>query len=570
MNHMKQMAFGKASDLLITGTLGKYDAHLAYLFEGSVELVVDNVVPGEPIRVRWRVNLGLRGTDSTSFSIRLLIDGQPVHERNGIPAEQATIGAMFVGDHNFQVDTVVIGYPNVARIVYRLGAKKLSAEVRGQGSAAPEFVGSVRLRVIPEPLDGSWWEWRVPAFESVKWKTGFALVGDFANRSRFASIALLNAELSEVRSEENPQINPCDYFPIQVQSRNGIAAGGRTAFSFGVLQDWGWISSGTYHIYGPLIKTFAYAVSFACTDEFGNVYSTQCSTQRVREIEISYTKRMAAVTALTSTISALVLAIAAAAALAGIITAPAAVALFAAAGISYGIAAAAGAIAKDPPAPDLQYCDPVDVVPLPLPRWPTVGSSDSLTALWSLLKAASHLLALENARTVSRARLLGARLAGDEAALEKQREGYLKIEREMIETADRLGKILPDVQKEVDNDPRLDPKNVEPWLNALTQSGFSEAMQRAMREAKLEVTEINSLAALLRYPDLVELVRVNGLSLVPFVVSLQRLVQAVQSEREMVLAGETYVHVSGRGKWLPEEAADDVEARLRPCRQRSC
>jgi hypothetical protein len=94
-------------------------------------------------------------------------------------------------------------------------------------------------------------------------------------------------------------------------------------------------------------------------------------------------------------------------------------------------------------------------------------------------------------------------------------------------------------------------------------------MQRAS-EAKLEVAEISSLAALPRYPGLVELVRVNGLSLVPFVVSLQRFVQAVQSEREMVLAGETYVHVSGRRKWRPEEAADDVEAALRPCRQRSC
>jgi hypothetical protein len=65
------------------------------------------------------------------------------NERNGIPAEQATISAVAVGNQNFQVDTIVIGDPNLARIVYRFGAKALSAEVRGQVSAAPEFVGSV-------------------------------------------------------------------------------------------------------------------------------------------------------------------------------------------------------------------------------------------------------------------------------------------------------------------------------------------------------------------------------------------------------------------------------------------
>ena len=57
-------------------------------------------------------------------------------------------------------------------------------------------------------------------------------------RASTLSIALLNAELSEVRSEEDPQINPCDYLPGQVQSRNLVAAGGRASFSFGLLHDW--------------------------------------------------------------------------------------------------------------------------------------------------------------------------------------------------------------------------------------------------------------------------------------------------------------------------------------------
>jgi hypothetical protein len=561
MNHTTKMAFGKVSDLLVTEREGmlKVDVALADLLDGSVELVVGNVVPGEPIRVRWRVVLGLRGTDSTSFSIQLLINDQPVHERMGITAAQATVGSIAAvgtwGDQNFQAETIVIGDPNVARIVYRFGTKKLSAEVRGQGGTAPEFVGSVRFRVVPEPLDSSWWEWRVPAFESIEWKTGYALVGDFVNRSRFASIALLSAELSEVRSEENPQINPCDYLPVQVQSRNLVAAGGRASFSFGLLHDWHWLIPAAYVITGPINKTFTYAVFFHFTDEFGNVYDGQCSARRVRHVGVPKKKRLAAVAAQT--------AMANAAFWATMFTWPIAAAW-------YGVAAFNGEIAKDPPAPDLRFREPVDVVPLPLPRWSAEGSTAPFHATTSLLETAAHLAALERARTVRRARMLGARLAGDEAALKQHQDAYLKIEQWMIETSGKLGDILPAVQEEADKEPRLHPENVEPLLRGLAREGLPEAMRRAMSEGEVSLAEINSLSALVRDREIVDLACANGLFLTPFVVSLQRFVQEVQGDREMVLAGETYVHVSGRDHQSSEETVPDVEATLRPSSRRSC
>ena len=194
---MKAMILGKVSDRLITERERwlKVGWGLGELLDGSVELAVGNIVPGEPIRVRWRVVLGLRGTDAVSFSIRLFIDGQLVHVRTGIPAEQATVGGGVMaaaipasGDHNTQVETIVVGDPNLARSVYRIGAKQLSAEVRGgastvsefvvggntfstevqgAGSKAAEFAGSIRFRVVPETVDATWWEWRVPAFESI-------------------------------------------------------------------------------------------------------------------------------------------------------------------------------------------------------------------------------------------------------------------------------------------------------------------------------------------------------------------------------------------------------------------
>jgi hypothetical protein len=559
MNHTKKMVFSKVSDRLITereGTL-KVGVELADLFDGSVELVVGNVVPGEPIRVRWRVVLGLRGTDSTLFSIRLLINGQPVHERAGMSAAQATVGSVAVlgasDGQNFQDETVVIGDPNIARNVYRFGSKTLSAEVRGQGGTAPEFVGSIRFRVVPEPLDASWWEWRVPAFESIPWKTGYTLVGAFVNRSRFAIMDLVNVELSEVRSEENPQINPCDFFPVQVQNRSGIGPGRDAVFSFALKHDWSWIIDVIYVIKGPINKTFAYAVFFEVTDQFGNVYDGQCSARRSRHIYVPKSKRLAGVAAQTASANAVAL----------IWNTPLAVA--------YKLLATYYAtIAKDPPAPDLRFHEPVEIVPLRLSHWPEEGGAASFNNIKSMLETAAHLAALENARTVTRARLLGARLAGDETGVEKQRDGYMEIEQAMIAMAGKLGEMLHAVQKEVDEEPQFHPKNFEPLLRGLSRMGLPEQTRRAMSEAGADLGEINGLSALLRDPEVVELACANGLFLLSFVTSLQLFVREVQGEREIVHAGETYVPVPGRHKSLPEQTVDDLEATLRPYRQRPC
>lgn len=557
---MGTIAFGKVSDLLSTERERPFKIgwELGEQLDGSVELIVGNVFPGEPIGVRWRVVLGLRGTDSTSYSIRLLIDGQLVHERAGIPAGQASVGGAVLalwGEQSFQTESVVIGDANAARLVYRIGAKTLSAEVRGPGSAVPEFVGSVRFRVVREPFDSSWWEWRVPAFESIEWKTAYTLVGDFVNRSRFASMSLVNAELSEVRSEENPEINPCDYHPIQVQSRNFIAAGGRSGFSFGLMQDWQWFIPAAYVVKGPINKTFAYAVFLSIIDEFGNVYDGVCSARRIRHVGVPKEKRLAAVAAQTAASNA--------ALWATMLT-------WAVSAAWYGVAVFNGEIAKDPPDPDSRFREPVDVIPLPLPRWSADASTRSFRATTCLLETAAHLAALEKARTVSRARMLGARLEGDGAALKLQQGGYLEIERRMTEASAKLGEILPAVQKEVDGEPRLDPKNFEPLLRELAREGLPEKSRKAMLKGGVRLAEINALSTLVRDHEVVELARANGLFLVPFVLSLQLFVLEVQDDRERILGGETYVQAPGRDGRGLEVDVPDLEAVLRPRRAWCC
>ena len=216
-------------------------------------------------------------------------------------------------------------------------------------------------------------------------------------------------------------------------------------------------------------------------------------------------------------------------------------------GSRHGVAAAAAAAATDPPAPEPNYREPVTVVPLPGTRWPhELTTPEQLEALRSLLETAARIFALENARTLTRARLMSARIFGDGGAADQQWRGYLKIEREMIEAADELERILPEVEKQIEASGFFDPEKMSAWLDALAQEGFSAAMYETMSKAGLDATQINQLAALKVHRPLIEFVKVAGLLVKPFVVNLQQFVQEIQKERETVLAGED-VHSDASG-----------------------
>jgi hypothetical protein len=225
----------------------------------------------------------------------------------------------------------------------------------------------------------------------------------------------------------------------------------------------------------------------------------------------------------------------------------------------YGVAHFNGEIAKDPPKPE---CNPdeVEVTELPLPRG-LDEEARRFPETVALLRAAARLAALENARTVSRSRMMGARLTGEGETLRRQQDGYARIEREMSELSARLGEILRGVQREVEEEPRLHRENLEPLLRGLAREGLSEEMRRGLEEAGLSTAEVNGLAATLRDREFIELASANGLFLASFVGSLQDFVQEVRGDREAVLAGEEYVHVAERERRRQvEEPEADLEA----------
>ena len=530
------------------------------LFHARVEVSASDIVPGELLRIRWRVITGMYGIRSQTFRVRFSINNVTIYERDNISAESASIRVTLHGIDESGTQSESIGFSDasVARIVYRIGRKTLVAEVFGRGGEVNEtYVNSADFTTVREQRDSSWWEWRSPSFQSIPWKTGYSLVGEFVNRLKFASIAQLDVELSEVRSEHDPNINPCDYVPIRIESRSQIAPNSGTGFAFHLLHDWSWIMAASDLIYGPINKTFDYAILFRFTDEFGNSYAGRCSLRRTRHIGVSKGKRLAGVAAQTAVINAAFWA-----------AVP-----FVGWGVAagwYAVASAFGAIAKDPPAPDMHFRDAVDVVAvsLPLALLDDVQSSHSATS--ALLQIAARLCGLENARTVVRARLLGARLAGDHDGLVFQQQEYRRVETEMVEAAAMLATMLPEVQAETDQDSQLSPQAVEPALRGLQSSGLPASVRSAMFAGGISHGDINGLSSLLCDADVTGLAAENGLFLAPFVLAVHQFVDETLTERDAIFAGEEYVAISNVEWDAPSSATSFQDASGVPLRHDRC
>jgi hypothetical protein len=526
---------------------------IAGLLEGIVALQVSDVRPGEPIVVRWRVEHGLGGIRGQLYTVQFRIDGELVHQRSGIPVKDATVnGGMYtvVSAGNWQTETVLITQPVLAQNIYRWGQRKLTAHVFTEVAADRKFDGSTRFRIVREAMNASWWEWRVPQFQSIAWKTGYRMAGAFVNRARFASMRSVSVELCEVRSERNPGIDPCGYFGVETQTRRNVGAGGAVDFSFGRKHDWSWIVDVVYIIKGPINKTFAYAAWIEATDQFGNVYSGFCSTRRSRHIFVPKSKRLAAVAAQTASLNAI------------------AFIWMTFLSVTYKLLATYFAtIAKDPPDPEFLVHERVPREALPLLEG---NGSDHYPASTRLVREAANLAGLEQARTGIRARLIGARMLGAEEALSMQQQDYVELEEEMQQLARGLGDLVAEVERELQDEKQLAPESFDRFIGSLGQGRLPDELRHAIEHDPLGSNEVFDFEALVRNPEVISIVRANGPFVRPLVEALQSFVGEIAQERESILQGEEYVRVSSRPSDVDnhEGVSDDEDPRQR--RKRKC
>lgn len=205
------------------------------LANGFIGIDVPDIVPGQPVTVTWRFVCAGMPDAPEYLKLRILIDGRVVLDRAGVnlqAAKNSTMETLNLSDADKQV-------------IYKFGRHTVAVELTTERQGVWRS-GTDRFRVVAEPLDSSWWTWRSAPFESIKWKDGYSLIGEFHNRCRFAKLSMVSAELSEVRSEEDPRIDPCAYLPVQVKAVNDLVSGKKASLTYDLKHEWSWFIPAGY------------------------------------------------------------------------------------------------------------------------------------------------------------------------------------------------------------------------------------------------------------------------------------------------------------------------------------
>ncbi len=545
-----------------TGEIAKKMERMRSLFRLLIDLMVDNVYPGQPIPVRWAFNMGMTlGVDAVN--VRFRIDGISVHEDSGIAT-----GPDGTGERKM---SLTIADADAAKKVYRIGLRRLDIEIDvGQRAL---YRGHRPFHVMREPMDASWWQWRDARFAEYKWKEPYQLAGRFLNKGH-STLATVWFGLTEVRRDDDPTVAPCDYYPEEPDTRlqSNLTPDSTTPVTFPRTHDWKWLTSGSWTpTSGPTTKLFAYSVAFYAVDEFGNQYATAedayCSDAIERRVTVSDSKLGAAGSAAYFAAGALSLMIAAGLMAAGLVTAWLAAGLVATAAGLYATASSFAYLANDPPEPDPSYREPVAVADIPRFNWEAANGAMGLQALRRFMEAAARIIALENARTLTRARMISARIFREPQFIELHQRGYLRIEQEMEERASEMHQLLPEVRAEISHIDGLDADAFVAMLDRMSATGLSTDLYNQLAKAQVSSDVARDLAALLRDPDLAEFARENGITLAPLAAGVSRFVRAVRAEREAILAGEDACSPPGETRFGSD---DETERSDRPRKRRCC
>ncbi|MFI4944807.1 MAG: hypothetical protein ACHP85_16195 [Burkholderiales bacterium] len=533
----------KKSDLLLVEPTGYLAQRLVQIREhlqlaAELQILDSTLVPGQPLELKWRFHAGGAGADSSVLA-RIFVDGHLVREHASVPVTAAQKGTGWVDEHK-----ITISDATVAGQVYRWGHRVLRLEIREGSSLYRTQAG---FQVVPEPfaLSGvrsdAWWWWQSLSTSAQQWKEPFEFVGDFVNRSKFARMTSVRIEMAEVLEDQNePYVDPCTLVPLsgRTQSAVDVAPSGTSTFRFPYVYDWSWLSevAGGFFVKGPMTRSFWYGFYITAIDQYGNVYEG-CAPRLHRAGNVDHEKWAAGASAMLLTANAVAMAIAAAASSWTIVGG---IGFGAAAAASLALAHEAADVALDPPEPDPNFREVVRLGRAPTRSWPAERGAPPFDAAFAMLEAGARLMSLERVRTTTRARLMGARAAGDDEWTRRHEQGYLAIVRELAETADRLDRLVPEAQAQVEAHPLIDAADWGLGLEALVREGIPRAVHDALREEPHR-RELGELVELAQCRELSQLAKANGLSIAQLAMSFRRFVTAVESKTEAITAGETYV-----------------------------
>jgi hypothetical protein len=391
----------------------------------------DSIVPGQPIRFTWtsiRVGAPLNlGRLSASIYLATAT-GDRLH---GDPLYTAPAPADAPGDATLYTSPAYTFIPPMdqANDVYRIDDEQYLLLVlmgdgpNGDGDAQGPWGDLQPLIVRYESIDQTWWNFDGPAFFSAEWKRRYGVNGTFNNRSQFTDFASVNCTLVEVDADAGATRQYAPDQPAATVSRNSSAEITFSSADFAVNgQHWPWFIPGIWTVSGPGSRDFVYSIHADIIDAYNNAYPVPAVVPDLGHLEvavaISAVKAAAAVTALAAMITAAACAVAALVAAATVVGLPAAAVLAAAAVTAYGIASAAGVTMGDPPFPDPRFGHVIELQDFRIP--PALASSRELAAVGRVLKLGMAISMTAVNIDDTRSRILGAEVAQDSDAADRQ------------------------------------------------------------------------------------------------------------------------------------------------------
>ena len=363
------------------------------------------IFPGEAIPIAWQIENFC--TDLGEISARILFQGVELYRSSAIHVglQDAPRGE----------ELQITPSGTTAASFYRIGTKQLTLEISGTGTDPGPFTTAATITVKAEPVPGTWMFTLPASGTTIDWKVPYSVAGRLTNPAH-AAMSPTSLALDET-SNVGPAIER-NAIPII----GALTSGAIGTEAWSITQAWSWLAPGVWIPIGPQSGLFVYTVTFAMQDEFGNAYPPTASPPLTVAVRVSTAKLAFAATALALAEIALTLLALAFLALAGYYTAVAAPPLFAAFGAVFTAAGAAGLKALDPPVPDFDYHRVVPASPLELPA--TLTDEPGLAPVLAVVSLLARTSQLGAAMSATEARLIGARIDGDEDAIRLQSDRY--------------------------------------------------------------------------------------------------------------------------------------------------
>jgi hypothetical protein len=402
-----------------------------------VELEVSSpIVPGQPLVFSWKAStIALRPLNLGQVTFALfLVDEFGNTDPNGqlysktLPASEVITPNDY---QSLQYSTQLVG--DLANRVYKTGQHPLRLVLTGTGPDGPFESSDVPLVVQRESINFMWWAWTVPAVRNAAWKNDNPPVhGTVINKSKYTSL-VFKATLFE------DNLTDGDGVPKEIgsdQPGEGPVPSGQSApITFGAIdfsKSWSWFIKGIWVPNGTTIdRQYAYIIRLDVADSFQNGYDPVWTDSITIEYRVSDLKISTLAIATGLMAGALICFVTGAATICfgGATLIAIGGGMVTAAGIS-------GAIASDPPTPDVRYRQRVKLAPLGIPR--RAYQLRNFRPVAETLALTYTALSIVEAQSTVAGRILGARIAGDRTAEKKQTNHARSLRVHLKETCARV------------------------------------------------------------------------------------------------------------------------------------